>query len=37
MRELAAAKWLGERMDYKTAIEGMQFRDAAAVPAAAPS
>jgi hypothetical protein len=20
-------KWLGERMDYSTAIEGMQFRD----------
>ena len=26
-------KWLGERMDYNTAIEGMQFREAAAVVA----
>jgi len=31
-------RWLGERMDYSTAIESMQFREeAAAKAAAAPS
>jgi hypothetical protein len=28
-------KWLGEQMDYSTAIEGMQFREEAAAKAAA--
>ena len=27
-------KWLGERMDYSLVIESMQFREAAAAPAA---
>jgi hypothetical protein len=27
-------KWLGERMDYSSAIESMQFREAAAATAA---
>jgi hypothetical protein len=34
--QTSRCKWLGERMDYDIAIEGMQFRDAAVAPSVSP-